>query len=133
MVADHGDIKRGLEIEHYAQEAVIHWNAPPLAKSRGFCEAALKHQFPDHKKDWTSAFSHSSHRDHKGKAGGKRKAFFVSKTMEREVNKQPKFSFMTMESSNASSRSSSSSSTITPPSLSTPKESSGLFSLYNEP
>jgi hypothetical protein len=24
MVADHGDIKRGLEIEHYAQEAVIH-------------------------------------------------------------------------------------------------------------
>jgi hypothetical protein len=50
MVADHGDIKRGLEIEHYAQEAVIHWNAPPgLAKSRGFCEAALKHQFTDHK------------------------------------------------------------------------------------
>ena len=87
MVAGHGDIKRGLEIEHYAQEAVIrHWNAPPLAKSRGFCEAALKHQFTDHKKDWTSAFSHSSHRDHKGKAGRKRKAFFVSKTMEREVN-----------------------------------------------
>jgi hypothetical protein len=52
MVAGHGDIKRGLEIEHYAQEAVIrHWNAPPLAKSRGFCEAALKHQFTDHKKD----------------------------------------------------------------------------------
>jgi hypothetical protein len=75
MVAGHGDIKRGLEIEHYAQEAVIHWNAPPLATSRGFCEAALKHQFTDHKKDWTSAFSHSSHRDHKGEAGRKRKHF----------------------------------------------------------
>jgi hypothetical protein len=74
------------------------------ASSRGFCEAALKHQFTDHKKDWTSAFSHSSHRDHKGKAGRKRKAFLISKTlMEREVNKQSKFSFMTMESSNASS------------------------------
>ena len=41
-----------------------------------------------------SAFSHSSHRDHKGKASRKRKAFFISKTMEREVNKQPKFSFI---------------------------------------
>ena len=71
------------------------------ASSRGFCEAALKHQFTDHKKDWTSAFSHSSHRDHKGKAGRKHKAFFVSKTMEREVNKQPEISSMTaIESSN---------------------------------
>jgi hypothetical protein len=89
------------------KEAVIHWNAPPLAKSRGVCEAALKHQFTDHKKDCTSVLSHSSHRDHKGKAGRKRKAFLISKTMmEREVNKQSKFSFMTMESSNASSSSS---------------------------
>jgi hypothetical protein len=29
-VADHGDVKRGLEIESYTQEAVIAWNAPPL-------------------------------------------------------------------------------------------------------
>jgi hypothetical protein len=36
-VAGHGNTKRGLEIEGYAEEAVIHWNAPPLALSQQLC------------------------------------------------------------------------------------------------
>ena len=51
-VADHGDVKRRLEIGSYAEEAVIAWNAPPLSQSRWLCKEALKLQYKDSKTDW---------------------------------------------------------------------------------
>ena len=46
-VADHADAKRGCHIETYTNEAVVHWNAPPIAKSRAFCIKVLKQHFGD--------------------------------------------------------------------------------------
>ena len=74
MVADHGDVARGLELENYAEEAIVHWNAPPLAQSKGFVTAALKRHFK--KKDWRTAFTHASDRD---RSGTKRKVSGLSK------------------------------------------------------
>jgi hypothetical protein len=73
-VAGHGDVKRGLEIESYAEEAVIAWNAPPLAQSRWLCEEALQPQYKDSKTDWRSAFSHSEARNHHGPGANRKSA-----------------------------------------------------------
>ena len=76
----------------------MHWNAPPLAKSRLFCIKALKHHFGER---WRTAFVHTSERDHHGlgngsKRGAARKAsaFAKSATIERELAKKPRLSCM---------------------------------------
>ena len=66
IVAQHGAVKRGLEIENYAKEAVVHWNAPPPALARELCIAALKLHCGKNKsakkRDWRTAFVHTKGR-----------------------------------------------------------------------
>ena len=71
----------------------MHWNAPPIAKSKRFCIKALQHHFGD---GWRTAFVHSNDRDHHGAAGGarKRKAFYNSAVVQRELEKKSKLGFM---------------------------------------
>jgi hypothetical protein len=92
-VADHGDVKRGCEIENFAQEAIIHWNAPPLAKSKGYCTAVLQRHFEDNKRvsDWRTAFQHKGDRDMCGK---KRQSLFVSDVIKGQLQKKAKFTFL---------------------------------------
>ena len=92
-VADHANAKRGCDIETYTNEAVVHWNAPPIAKSRAFCIKVLKLHFGD---NWRTAFVHNSDHDHHGAAGGarKRKAFIQSAVVERQLDKKPKLGFV---------------------------------------
>jgi hypothetical protein len=58
-VAGHGDVKRGCDIENYAQEAIIHWNAPLLAKSKGYCTAVHQRHFQDNSKRVSERLAHS--------------------------------------------------------------------------
>ena len=92
-VADHADAKRGCKIETYTNEAVVHWNAPPIALARAFCIKVLKQHFGD---NWRSAFVHTSDRDRHGAANGarKRKAFVESEVVERIRKQKPKLDFM---------------------------------------
>jgi hypothetical protein len=73
-VADHGDVKRGLEIERVVRargrDSLECTTA--CAVALWLCEEALKLQYKDSKTDWRSAFSHSEARDHHG-AGANRK------------------------------------------------------------
>ena len=93
-----------LEIENYAKEAVVHWNAPPPALARELCIAALKLHCSKNKsakkRDWRTAFVHTKGRDHYGRwkmedgsDARKNSAFFKSQVVERHLKKKPKFSF----------------------------------------
>ena len=88
IVAQHGDVKRGLEIENYA---------PPPALARELCIAALKLHCSKNKsakkRDWRTAFVHTKGRDHNSGDARKNSAFFKSQVVERHLKKKPKFSF----------------------------------------
>ena len=94
-VARHGSTDRGnIDIETYAEEAIIHWNGPPLAQSTGVCREALKALFGTR---WITAFEHTSDRDHHAVGscrGQKRKAMFSSVTVERFRSQKPKLAFL---------------------------------------
>ena len=91
MVADHGRTDRGnIDIETYAEEAIIHWNGPPLAQSTGVCRQALKALFGDR---WMTAFQHKVDYTEEGR-GRKRKAVFSSATVERLRSQKPKLAFL---------------------------------------
>ena len=97
IVAQHDDVKRGLEIENYAKEAVVHWNAPPPALARELCIAALKLHCSKNKsakkRDWRTAFVHTKGRDHNSGDARKNSAFFKSQVVERHLKKKPRFGF----------------------------------------
>ena len=90
-VATHGSTDRGnIDIAAYAEEAVIHWNGPPLAQSTGVCTEALKAVFGD---KWATAFQHKVDYTEEGR-GRKRKAVFSSATVERLRSQKPKLAFL---------------------------------------
>ena len=90
-VATHGSTDRGnIDIAAYAEEAVIHWNGPPLAQSTGVCRQALKALFGDR---WMTAFQHKVDYTEEGR-GRKRKAVFSSATVERLRSQKPKLAFL---------------------------------------
>ena len=90
-VADHGDIKRGnIDIETYTEEAVIHWNGPPPAQSKGICIEALKAMFGAR---WKTAFEHQVEYTEEGR-GKKRKLGLASLTVERLRSEKPKLAFL---------------------------------------
>ena len=94
-VATHGRTDRGnIDIETYAEEAVIHWNGPPPAQSKGICIEALKAIYKD---KWKTAFEHTQDRDHHAlfsRKGQKRKAVFSSATAERLRRQKPRLAFL---------------------------------------
>ena len=87
----HGRLDRdNIDIETYAEEAVIHWNGPPPAQSKGICIEALKAMFGD---KWKTAFQHQVDYTEQGR-GRKRKAFVTSDTVARLRRQKPKLAFL---------------------------------------
>ena len=85
-----GSDRGNVDIETYAEEAVIHWNGPPPTQAKGICIAALKAVFGAR---WKTAFEHQVDYTEQGR-GRKRKAVFASATVARLRRQKPKLAFL---------------------------------------
>ena len=61
IVDQHVAGRRGLDAEHFASEAFVHYNGPPLSKADGIVKTALDSYFTS--EDGTQKPWHFTHKD----------------------------------------------------------------------